>query len=81
MLAGENVTVTPCGAPLTLSFNDDLKPLCTDPQLTSVDAEPPLFSAIVDGDALKSQPAGVDTVRESGSVWVAEPPVATIRIE
>ena len=81
MLAEENETATPCGAPLTASFNDALKPACGDPQLIWVNAELPAFKAILVGAAAKLQPAGVDMVSDNWNVWVAVPPVAAIRIE
>jgi hypothetical protein len=81
MLAGDIDIATPCGAPLTPSFSEALKPFCTDPQLTWVNDELLGFRVILAGAAAKAQPTGVDMVSDSGNVWVTVPPVAEIRIE
>ena len=77
MLAGENVAVTPCGAPVTVNFSDDLKPFCADPQLTSVDAAAPVSTAILAGVAAKLHPTGVETVSDTGNGWLTAPPWTT----
>ena len=64
-LVVENAAVTPDGTPLTASFNVELKPLCTDPQLIWVYVELLGFMVRLEGAAANVHPTALVMVSDN----------------